>query len=83
MLQRAGLSTTVDAHESVLDAMERVGVDFPWSCREGICGTCEAPVLEGEVQHLDYVLSPEERAEQRRMMVCVSRCGGGRLVLDI
>jgi ferredoxin len=63
--------------------MERVGVDFPWSCREGICGTCEAAVLEGEVQHLDYVLSPEERAEQRRMMVCVSRCGGGRLVLDI
>jgi len=83
VLQRAGVSTTVDAHESVLDAMERVGVDYPWSCREGICGTCEAPVLEGEVQHLDYVLSPEERAEQRRMMVCVSRCGGGRLVLDI
>lgn len=82
-LQRAGLNTTVSAHESVLDAMERLGVDYPWSCREGICGTCEAPVLEGDVQHLDYVLSPEERAEQRRMMVCVSRCGGGRLVLDI
>ena len=82
-LQRAGLSTTVSAHESVLDAMERLGVDYPWSCREGICGTCEAAVLEGEVQHLDYVLTPEERAEQRRMMVCVSRCGGGRLVLDI
>ena len=82
-LQRAGLSTTVSARESVLDAMERLGVDYPWSCREGICGTCEAAVLEGEVQHLDYVLTPEERAEQRRMMVCVSRCGGGRLVLDI
>jgi ferredoxin-NADP reductase len=83
VLQRAGLDTTVDAHESVLDAMERLGVDYPWSCREGICGTCEAPVLSGEVQHLDYVLTPEERAEQRRMMVCVSRCGGARLVLDI
>lgn len=82
-LQRTGLNTTVSAHESVLDAMERLGVDYPWSCREGICGTCEAPVLEGDVQHLDYVLTPEERAEQRRMMVCVSRCGGGRLVLDI
>ena len=82
-LQRAGLSTTVHEHESVLDAMERLGVDYPWSCREGICGTCEAQVLAGEVQHLDYVLSPEERAEQRRMMVCVSRCAGDRLVLDI
>lgn len=83
VLQRSGLSTTVSAHESALDAVERLAVDFPWSCREGICGTCEAVVLEGEVQHLDYVLTPEERAEQRRMMVCVSRCGGGRLVLDI
>jgi ferredoxin len=33
--------------------MERLGVDHPWSCREGLCGTCEAPVLEGEVEHLD------------------------------
>jgi ferredoxin-NADP reductase len=83
LLQRAGVGTTVSEHESVLDAIERLGVDHPWSCREGICGTCEAPVLEGELQHLDFVLTPEERAEQRRMMVCVSRCGGGRLVLDI
>jgi ferredoxin-NADP reductase len=83
VLQRAGQGTTVSAHESVLDAIERLGVDHPWSCREGICGTCEAPVLEGELQHLDFVLTPEERAEQRRMMVCVSRCGSGRLVLDI
>ncbi len=83
LLQRSGLHATVNAHESVLEAMERLGVDYPWSCREGICGTCEAPVLEGEVKHLDYVLSPAEHAEQRRMMVCVSRCGSGRLVLDI
>jgi ferredoxin-NADP reductase len=83
VLQRAGLSTSVGAQESVLEAMERLGVDYPWSCREGICGTCEAPVLEGEIAHMDAVLSPDERAEQRRMMVCVSRCGGGRLVLDI
>lgn len=83
VLQRAGLTTTVSEHESVLDAIERLGVNFPWSCREGICGTCEVPVAAGEVEHLDFVLSPAERAEQRRMMVCVSRCGSGRLVLDI
>lgn len=82
-LQRAGLRTTVDEHESVLEALERIGVDHPWSCREGICGTCEAGVLDGEVQHLDYVLTPQERAAQQRMMVCVSRCDSGRLILDI
>lgn len=83
VLQRAGLTTIVSEHESVLDAIERLGVNYPWSCREGICGTCEVPVAAGDVEHLDFVLSPAERAEQRRMMVCVSRCGGGRLVLDI
>lgn len=82
-LSRSGLQTTVAPHESVLDALERLGVEHPFACREGLCGTCEAPLLEGEALHLDGVLSPEERAAQRRMLVCVSRCAGDRLVLDI
>lgn len=83
VLQRSGLDTMVDEHESVLDAMERLGVDHPWACREGICGSCEANVLEGEAQHLDFVLSPEEKQSSQRLMVCVSRCAGSRLVLDL
>lgn len=83
VLQRSGLQVRVAAGESVLDAIERAGVDYPYSCREGICGTCEAPMLEGDVDHLDFVLTPEEKAAQQRLMVCVSRCKGPRLVLDI
>lgn len=82
-LSRSGLDTTVSPHESVLDAMERLGVDHPHSCREGLCGTCEATILEGQALHLDAVLSPLERAAQQRLMVCVSRCAGNRLVLDL
>jgi len=82
-LSRSGLQTTVAPHESVLDALERLGVDHPFACREGLCGTCEAPILQGEALHLDSVLSPEERATQQRMLVCVSRCAGDRLVLDL
>jgi len=82
-LARSGLETTVAAHESVLDALERLGVDHPFACREGLCGSCEAPILQGQAQHLDNVLSPEERAAQQRMLVCVSRCAGDRLVLDL
>ncbi len=83
VLQRSGQSTAVAESESVLEAIERLGIDSPWSCREGVCGTCEVAVLEGDIEHLDYVLSPEERQANNRMMVCVSRCGNGRLVLDI
>jgi ferredoxin-NADP reductase len=83
VLQRCGKTTRVEPQESVLAALERLGVDHPWSCREGLCGSCEAPVLEGTVDHRDSVLGPAERATHDRMLVCVSRCGGTRLVLDL
>jgi p-toluenesulfonate methyl-monooxygenase reductase component TsaB len=83
VLARSQQATTVQAGESVLDALERMGIDHPTACREGLCGTCEAGVLEGEVLHFDSVLDAGERAAQQRMMVCVSRCAGARLVLDL
>ena len=83
VLARSRQATVVQASESVLDALQRLGIDHPTACREGLCGTCEAGVLEGEVAHFDSVLDAGERAAQQRMMVCVSRCAGPRLVLDI
>lgn len=83
VLQRSGLTTEVDADESVLDAMERIGVPHPYACREGLCGSCEAPVIDGQIDHRDSVLSAAEKQAGGRMLVCVSRCGGGRLVLDV
>ncbi|WP_048440544.1 PDR/VanB family oxidoreductase [Caenimonas sp. SL110] len=83
VLAQSGLATQVSAEESVLDAIERLGMDHPSSCREGLCGTCEAPVLDGQVEHHDSVLSAAEKATNERLMVCVSRCAGARLVLDL
>lgn len=83
VLARSGLKTPVACDESVLDAMERLGVDHPFSCREGLCGSCEAPVLDGQVEHHDSVLGAAEKAANQRLMVCVSRCAGSRLVLDL
>jgi ferredoxin len=53
------------------------------SCREGVCGTCEASVLEGVPDHRDSVLSDAERESSEFMMICVSRCRSPRLVLDL
>jgi len=40
-------------------------------------------VLAGEVEHRDVVLTDEERDSGETMMICVSRAGCGRLVLDL
>ena len=53
------------------------------SCREGTCGTCETVVLEGEVDHRDSILTPDDREANEVMYVCVSRAACPRLVLDL
>ncbi|GAA1132908.1 PDR/VanB family oxidoreductase [Nocardioides aquiterrae] len=82
VLQRSGLTITVEPGVTVFDAMRGAGVSVLGSCLEGICGTCEQGVLEGEVDHRDSVLDEEEQAANDCMMVCVSRSLGPRLVLD-
>ena len=74
----------VGAGESILEVLERSGVEILSSCREGTCGTCETDVLEGRVEHRDTLLTPAERAANDVMFVCVSRAEPGcpRLVLD-
>jgi len=39
-----------EPREFVLDAAERAGYSMPSSCRKGACNTCEAALLEGEVE---------------------------------
>ena len=69
--------------KSVFEAALEAGVSVLGSCMEGICGTCETEVVEGDVDHRDSVLDEEERASNEFMMICVSRCKSKRLVLDI
>lgn len=82
-LRRSGLNLHVPADKSILEVVEAQGLSVPCACREGLCRTCETTVIEGEVEHLDYVLSDEEREAGRTMVICVSRARAGRLVLDL
>jgi ferredoxin len=81
--QRAGITVAVPSDKSVLDVLEDAGVNVLGSCYEGICGSCEAAVIDGVPDHRDSVLSDDERAANNVMMVCVSRSCSERLVLDL
>lgn len=52
-IHRDGLSHTVDFHQgdpSILDVAGSAGLDLPYSCTSGVCGTCRARLLCGEVR---------------------------------
>ncbi|WP_329468007.1 PDR/VanB family oxidoreductase [Streptomyces sp. NBC_01431] len=83
VLKRSGRTVPVPAGTSVLNALREAGVAVLASCEEGTCGTCETTVLEGTPEHRDSLLTQEERAAGDLMLICVSRCRGPRLVLDL
>lgn len=79
----SGRRVGVEPGQSIIDALDRAGVQVDFSCREGTCGTCETGVLGGVPEHRDSVLSADEQAVNDCMMICVSRCRRGPLILDL
>ena len=83
MLRRSGRSLVVAPGQTLLDGLIAIGVEPPWSCRQGVCGTCETRVLDGVPDHRDLVLGEADRAANDRMMVCCSGAKTPTLVLDL
>lgn len=82
-LRRSAKTFEVTPDKTLHQCLIDLRANVPFSCEEGICGSCETRVLEGEPDHRDSVLTPAEQATNRSMMVCVSGCKSARLVLDL
>lgn len=82
-LQQSDLTVQVGPDQSILECVESAGIPILSSCQEGTCGTCETDVIEGIPEHRDSVLTEDDRASNETMMICVGRCKGKRLVLDL
>lgn len=83
-LKKSELTVEVGAQESLLEAIERLGVDAPYLCRGGACGQCETDVLDsdGTFLHRDHWLEDDEKESGEKIMPCVSRFEGKILVLN-
>jgi len=82
-LRSTGRTFEVGPDQTILQVLEAQGIDTPFSCRSGICATCEIRVCEGIPDHRDFVLSEEEQALGKSMMICVSRSLSPSLTLDL
>lgn len=82
-LASSGKVVTVPAGKTVIKVLEEQGVVIPYSCEEGVCGTCLTRVLEGVPDHRDMYLTEEEQAANDQFTPCCSRSKTPVLVLDL
>ncbi len=83
MLASSGRVIAVAADRTVVQALADAGVGVATSCEQGVCGTCLTRVIEGEPDHRDMYLTPEEQAAGDQFLPCCSRSKSPRLVLDL
>ena len=80
-----GRATTVTVPRSgtkVLDAVLTVRTDAPYACKGGVCGTCRAKLVSGEVtMERNYALEPDELAGGF-VLACQSHPVTDEVVLD-
>jgi ring-1,2-phenylacetyl-CoA epoxidase subunit PaaE len=68
--------------ESILDAALKQGADLPFACKGGVCCTCRAKLVEGEVDmDVNYALEQEE-LERGFILTCQSHPRTERVVID-
>jgi ring-1,2-phenylacetyl-CoA epoxidase subunit PaaE len=67
---------------AILDAALKQGADLPYACKGGVCCTCRAKLVEGEVEmDVNYGLEPEE-IEQGFILTCQSHPRSEKVVVD-
>ena len=83
VLHKSQKTITVNPEQSILQAVQDAGVDVPFSCAEGVCGTCQTRVIQGVPEHWDMYLTPDEQEKNDFIMICISRSKSKTLVLDL
>jgi vanillate O-demethylase ferredoxin subunit len=82
-LAKSGKTVEVAEGQSVLAALNLAGCKVPSSCEQGVCGTCVVGLVDGDADHRDAYLTPEERSAGRLFVPCVSRPTADALTLDL
>ena len=82
-LARSGGEFAIPEDKSIVQVLSDHGHSVDTSCEQGVCGTCLTGVLDGIPDHRDVFLTDDERRDNDKMCVCVSRSLSDVLVLDL
>lgn len=68
--------------DSILDGALKLGADLPFACKGGVCSTCRAKLLEGEVKMDNNYALEEEEVRNGFILTCQSHPLTSRVTLD-
>ena len=63
-LKASGKQFTVNHDETLLDAALRQGINLPYGCKNGACGSCKGKIVEGQVSHGQHSEGALSKAEE-------------------
>jgi CDP-4-dehydro-6-deoxyglucose reductase len=75
VIQPSGHSFPIEGNETILEAALKHGYTLPYSCRDGVCGTCKGKVVTGQVDYGKYqesTLSETEKAAGMALFCCAT-----------
>lgn len=81
-LQPSGARADVAPDETLLDALLRADIDYPYGCKHGMCGACKGKLVSGSVDSgdlSDFALLDDEKAEGY-VLLCSSYAKGDVVV---
>jgi ring-1,2-phenylacetyl-CoA epoxidase subunit PaaE len=83
VLEGKSTELTMESDEdTILEAIRRVRPEVPYACESGVCATCRAKLLHGQVDtYLDFALEEHER-KGGYILTCQSRPASEHIVLD-
>jgi CDP-4-dehydro-6-deoxyglucose reductase len=72
-IQSSGHVFAVKPSQTVLEAAIESGINLPYGCRTGACGSCKGQLISGKVMHDDYqgsAMTEAERAAGNALFCC-------------
>jgi ring-1,2-phenylacetyl-CoA epoxidase subunit PaaE len=82
ILDGRATSAVLPRDVTVLEGAQRVRPDLPFACKGGVCGTCRARVVEGEVKmRRNFALEPAE-VKAGYVLTCQSLAVSEKITVD-